>query len=57
MLTIAAFLVGLWFLGLVLSFTLGGMTHLLLVVGLVLALFRIIEEASLDISVSQTETA
>jgi hypothetical protein len=46
MLTIAAFLVGLWFLGLMLSFTLGGMIHLLLVAGLVLALTKIIQEAS-----------
>ncbi len=44
MLIIAAFLVGLWFLGLVLSITFGGMIHLLLVAGLVMAVKRIIEE-------------
>jgi len=42
MLTIAAFLIGLWFLGLMLSVTLGGMIHLLFVAGLVLALTKII---------------
>lgn len=46
MLTIATFLVGLWFFGLMLSVTLGGMIHLLLVVGLVIALKSIIEESS-----------
>ncbi len=45
MLTIAAFLIGLWFLGLMLSVTLGGMIHLLFVAGLVLALTKIIQEA------------
>ena len=43
MLTVAALLVGLWLLGLVLSFTLGGFIHLLLVVAVVMALVRIIE--------------
>ena len=46
MLTIAAFLVGLWFLGLMLSFSMGGMIHLLLVAGLVLALTKILQEAA-----------
>ena len=46
MLTIAAFLVGLWFLGLMLSFAMGGMIHLLLIAGLVLALTKILKEAS-----------
>lgn len=43
MLTVAALLVGLWFAGLVLSLTMGGFIHLLLVVAVVLALVRIIE--------------
>jgi hypothetical protein len=43
MLTVAALLVGLWFAGLVLSFTMGGFIHLLLVVAVVMALVRIIE--------------
>ena len=46
MLTIAAFLVGMWFLGLMLSFTMGGMIHLLLVAGLILALTKILQESS-----------
>jgi hypothetical protein len=46
MLTLAAFLVGLWFLGLMLSVTLGGMVHLLLVAGLVLAVTKIIQEGT-----------
>ncbi len=43
MLTFAAALVGLWFLGLVTSVTLGGFIHLLLVVAVVTAMVRIIE--------------
>ncbi len=43
MLTVAALLVGLWFTGLVLSFTMGGFIHLLLVVAVVIAMVRIIE--------------
>ena len=43
MFTIAALLVGLWFFGLVMSFTLGGFIHLLLVIAVVMALVRIIE--------------
>ena len=43
MLTIAALLVGLWFAGLVLSFTLGGFIHLLLIVAIVMAMVRIVE--------------
>lgn len=46
MLTIAAALVGLWFFGLMAEFTMGGMIHLLLVAGLVLALTRIIQDAT-----------
>lgn len=46
MLTIAAFLVGLWFLGLMLTFTMGGMIHLLLIAGLILALTKIIQEST-----------
>lgn len=46
MLTIAAFLVGLWFLGLMLSVTFSGMIHLLLIVGLVIALTKIIGEGT-----------
>jgi hypothetical protein len=46
MLTIASALVGLWFLGLMAEFTMGGMIHLLLVAGLVLALAKIIEEST-----------
>jgi predicted phage tail protein len=46
MLTIAAALVGLWFLGLMAEITMGGMIHLLLVAGLVLALTKIIQEAT-----------
>lgn len=42
MLTIAALFIALWFAGLVLSFTLGGFIHLLLVVGVVIALTRIL---------------
>lgn len=45
MVTLAAFLVGLWFLGLMTSFTMGGMIHLLLVAGLVLALTKIVQDS------------
>lgn len=43
MLTVAALFVGLWFLGLVLSYTFGGLIHLLLIASVVIALVRIIE--------------
>lgn len=43
MLTVAALLTGLWFTGLMLSFTMGGFIHLLLIVAVVMALVRIIE--------------
>lgn len=43
MLTFASFLVGLWFLALMTSYTLGGLIHLILVVAVVIALFRILE--------------
>ncbi len=43
MLTISAFLVGVWFFALMVSYTLGGFIHLLLVVAVVMALVRIIE--------------
>ena len=43
MLTIASFLVGVWFLALLFSYTLGGFIHLLLVVAIVMALVRILE--------------
>ena len=43
MLTIAALLVALWFSGMLLSITLGGFIHLLLVVAVVMALVRVIE--------------
>lgn len=43
MLTVAALLIGLWFTGIMLSFTMGGFIHLLLIVALVMALVRIIE--------------
>lgn len=46
MLTIAAALVGLWFLGLMAEFTMSGMIHLLLVAGLVLALTKIIQDST-----------
>jgi len=42
MLPIAALLVGLWFFALMMSFTLGGFIHLLLVVAIVMAMVRII---------------
>lgn len=43
MLTLAALLVGLWLLGMITSFTLGGMIHVVLVVAVVLAMVRIVE--------------
>lgn len=43
MLTVAAFLVGLWFASVMLSITLGGFIHLLLIAAIVMALVRIIE--------------
>ena len=43
MLTVAALLTGLWFTGLMFSFTMGGFIHLLLIVAVVMALVRIIE--------------
>lgn len=43
MLTVAALLVGLWLLGLIMSFTMGGFIHLLLIVAVVMAMVRIIE--------------
>lgn len=43
MLTLASVLVGVWFLALMASYTLGGFIHLLLVVAVVMALVRIIE--------------
>jgi hypothetical protein len=45
MLTIAAILVGLWLFGLIASYTLGGMIHLLLVAALILAVVGIIKES------------
>jgi hypothetical protein len=50
MLTIAAALIGLWLLGLVSTFTFGGMIHLLLVAGIMLALMRIIEGPSASVT-------
>lgn len=43
MLTLAAFLIGLWLLAVITSVTLGGMIHLLLVAAVVMALVHIIE--------------
>ena len=43
MLTFASLLVGLWFLALMMSYTLGGFIHLLLIAAIVVALVRIIE--------------
>lgn len=42
LLTIAALLVILWFLGLITSYTLGGFIHLLLVIAIIVVLVRII---------------
>lgn len=42
LLTIAALLLVLWFLGLITSYTLGGFIHLLLLVAIVVVLVRII---------------
>ena len=43
MLTIAVILLALWLLGLVSSYTLGGLIHILLVVALVIFLVRVIQ--------------
>lgn len=43
MLTLAALLVGLWFLALMLTYTLGGFIHLLLIAAVIIALVRAIE--------------
>lgn len=43
LLTIAALLLILWFLGIVSSYTLGGFIHLLLVIAVVVVLVRIIQ--------------
>lgn len=43
MLTLAAMLVGLWLLGMITSFTLGGMIHVILVVAAVMAMVRIVQ--------------
>ena len=43
MLTFASLLVGLWFFALMMSYTLGGFIHLLLIAAIVVALVRIIE--------------
>ncbi len=41
--TIAVVLVGLWLLGLVSSYTMGGLVHLLLVIAVVVVLLRVIQ--------------
>ncbi|MCC5841414.1 MAG: lmo0937 family membrane protein [Opitutales bacterium] len=41
--TIAAVLIVLWLLGLLSSYTLGGVLHILLVIALVLVVFRVIQ--------------
>lgn len=41
--TIAVILVILWILGLVSSYTMGGLIHLLLVIAIVVILFRVIQ--------------
>jgi hypothetical protein len=43
LITLAAILLILWLLGLVTSFTLGGLVHILLVLALVVVLIRIIQ--------------
>jgi hypothetical protein len=43
MLTIASMLVALWFFSLLMSFTMGGFVHLLLIAASIIALVRIIE--------------
>lgn len=43
MLTIASLLVGIWFFALLMSYTLGGFIHLLLIAAVVIALVRVIE--------------
>jgi hypothetical protein len=47
MLTLAAFLIGIWFLGVMSSFTFGGFIHLLLVAAIIISLERMIEGGSL----------
>lgn len=42
LLTIAALLIILWFLGLITSYTLGGFIHLLLIIAIIVVLIRII---------------
>jgi hypothetical protein len=46
LLTIAAILLILWFLGIVSSYTLGGFIHLLLVVAIVVVIVRVIQGRS-----------
>jgi hypothetical protein len=41
--TLAVVLIALWLLGLVSSYTMGGLIHLLLVIAVVVVLFRIIQ--------------
>jgi hypothetical protein len=41
--TIAVVLVGLWLLGLVTSYTMGGLIHLLLVIAIIVVLLRVIQ--------------
>jgi len=43
LLTIAAILVVLWFLGVITSFTLGGFIHILLVIAIIVILIRLIK--------------
>ncbi len=43
MLTLASLLVGFWFFAVMMSYTLGGFIHLLLIAAVVIALVRIIE--------------
>ena len=42
LITIAAILVALWLLGLVTSYTIGGLIHVLLVIAIVIVLIRVI---------------
>jgi hypothetical protein len=41
--TIAVVLIGLWLLGLVTSYTMGGLIHLLLVIAVIVTLLRLIQ--------------
>jgi hypothetical protein len=41
--TIAVMLIGLWLLGLVTSYTMGGLIHLLLVIAVIVTLLRLIQ--------------